>query len=418
MSSSTPSTNGHVNGNKGSMPLHRHLSTIAIHADDLLNTTIPDVAPPIHLSSTFHYSSDPSQLVPARDQPSPHPTDAHVYSRETTPNTTRLELLLAGLLHADCVCYGSGLAALHALYVFLNPKRVAIGLAYHGTHGVLGLHAKVSGAKILGLDCPEEDLHEGDVVHLETPVNPTGEAFSIRKYAEKAHRRGAVLVVDSTFAAPGLQDPFVQGADVVMHSGTKYLGGHSDLLWGVLSTENHDWIRGLREERTYLGSVMGGLESWLGVRSLRTLELRVQRQSENATKLVEWLSGVLEGTAASEGDGQVVKDLVESVKHASLQKADMVWLKEQMPGGFGPVFVILMKEEAFARRFPSKLTLFHHATSLGGVESLIEWRAMSDTHCDPRICRVSVGAEHWEDLRDDLLAGLKALHNEEKRNGA
>ena len=403
-----------MNGNHASRP-SLHPSTLAIHADDPLNT-VPDVGPPLHLSSTFRYPSDPSLLIPARDAPAPQPTDAHIYSRETAPSTTRLETILESLLLAPCVCYGSGLASLHALYVYLNPKTVSIGGGYHGSHGVLGLHAKVSGAKIVGLDCEDGELGEGDVVHLETPINPTGEALDIRKYADKAHARGAVLIVDSTFGPPSLQEPFSLGADVVMHSGTKYLGGHSDLLWGVLSTRKDGWVAGLRDERTYLGSVMGGMESWLGLRSLRTLEVRVKRQSETATRLVEWLNAVVTGLELSDGtSSEVIKAIqaqVLAVKHASLQKADQEWVKRQMGGGYGPVFAIFMKEEILARRFPSKLALFHHATSLGGVESLIEWRAMSDKTTDPKLCRVSVGLEHWEDLKNDFTQGFLDLHRE------
>lgn len=242
-------------------------------------------------------------------------------------------------------------------------------------------------------------------MHLETPVNPTGEAFCIAKFAEKAHARGAVLLVDATFGPPGLQDPIGCGADVVVHSGTKYLGGHSDLLCGVLASGREGWVEGLRGERAFLGSVMGGLEGWLGVRSLRTLEVRVRRQSGSCERLVGWLWGLLE----EEG---WVGDVVERVQHASLQKGDMRWLREQMPNGFGPVFAVTMKSEWLARRLPSKLELFHHATSLGGVESLIEWRAMSDEKVDTRLLRISVGLEHWEDLRDDLMRGFRALREE------
>lgn len=110
----------------------------------------------------------------------------------------------------------------------------------------------------------------------------------------------------------------------------------------------------------------------------------------------------------------MVGEAVEKVQHASLQVADMEWLRDQMPNGYGPVFAITMKSESLARRLPSKLELFHHATSLGGVESLIEWRAMSDKTVDTRLLRISVGLEHWEDLRDDLMRGFKALREEEK----
>ncbi|CAD6573311.1 MAG: hypothetical protein ASARMPRED_005990 [Alectoria sarmentosa] len=395
-----------------SPPSIHHPSTLAIHADDQLNRSA-DVAPALHVSTTFRYASNPEDLVTIKDFKWPLPNDMHVYSRLTAPTSTRLEILLMPLLHAPCLTYSSGLAALHGLYVFLNPKRISIGIGYHGSHGVLGLQKKMTGCEILGLECAEEELGPGDVIHLETPVNPTGEAFCIEKYARKAHARGAFLLVDATFGPPGLQDPFVWGADVVMHAGTKYLGGHSDMLCGVLASNKKGWVEELREERTYLGSVMGSLEGWLGVRSLRTLEIRVQRQSSNCQQLVGWISGMLEG---AEG-GETVREAVEKVQHASLQVADMEWLRDQMPNGYGPVFAIAMKSESLARRLPSKLELFHHATSLGGVESLIEWRAMSDMTVDTRLLRVSVGLEHWEDLRDDLMRGFKALREEEK-NGA
>jgi len=200
-----------------------------------------------------------------------------------------------------------------------------------------------------------------------------------------------------------------------MHSGTKYFGGHSDLLCGVVSVrpDRPDWVETLREERLFLGSVMGSLEGWLGVRSLRTLELRVERQSQNAQRLVDWLVG--EVAAAGEGRESAVGELVDRVMHASQQKEakeEGSWLRKQMPNGYGPVFALFMKDENKARGLPSKLHLFHHATSLGGIESLIEWRAMSDKTCDKRLLRVSVGVEGWEDLKEDLLQGFKALKAE------
>jgi cystathionine beta-lyase/cystathionine gamma-synthase len=106
---------------------------------------------------------------------------------------------------------------------------VSIGGGYHGAHAVLGIHSRLTGLQKLPLDCPAEDLQAGDIIHLETPINPTGDAYDIAYYAEKAHSSGALLVVDSTLGPPPLQDPFAHGADVVIHSGTKYFGGHSDL---------------------------------------------------------------------------------------------------------------------------------------------------------------------------------------------
>lgn len=401
-------------------------ATLGVHADDPINS-YTDVAPALHVSSTFRYPHDPEKLQPVNDLDIPDrqpgaavAADAHVYSRLTAPNSSRLELLLTSLIGAPCLTYTSGLAAFNALLVYLNPKVVAIGAGYHGCHGVLDIYKKLTKCKIVDLfdekSWDEAGLGKGDVVHLETPVNPTGKAFNIQHYAEQAHKRGAVLTIDATFAPPPLQDPFKWGADYVMHSGTKYFGGHSDMLCGVVAVgKNRDgWEKdywNMYGERLHLGAVMGSMEGWLGVRSLRTLELRVMRQSENADKLVAYLHGCL--TGAEQGDdAEAVKSAITKIEHASLQASEMDWLKKQMPKGFGPVFSIWLKTSQQARRLPSKLDLFHHATSLGGVESLIEWRRMSDDTVEDTLCRVSIGVEAWEDLRDDIVRGCKELARE------
>jgi cystathionine beta-lyase/cystathionine gamma-synthase len=389
-------------------------ATLALHADDHLNS-IQDVAPPIHVSTTFRYPKDPEALRPFHEEHDDR-QEQHIYSRDTTHSSTRLEAILASLLHAPCLTYSSGLSALHALLTFLNPKAIAIGDGYHGSHGVLGLHKRLTGCKILPLDCKPEDLGQGDLICLETPVNPTGNAFNIQHYANLAHSRGAYLSVDSTFAPPPLQDPFRWGADVVMHSGTKYIGGHSDMLCGILAVKRKEWLPQMLQDRLYMGNVMGGLEGWLGVRSLRTLELRVKRQSETALLIVDALDGALSGhtvgTGLSQGDVEAVKAAVAEVKHASLQASDMSWLRKQMANGYGPVFAIVMKNTEFAKRLPSKLHLFHHATSLGGVESLIEWRTMTDRTVEKTLLRVSIGVEDARDLLDDLLQAFRALVEE------
>jgi cystathionine gamma-synthase len=301
------------------------------------------------------------------------------------------------------------------MLVYLNPRVVAIGAGYHGCHGVLQIFQKLTKCKIVDLfdekswdnEAEGWSLGKGDVVHLETPVNPTGNAYDIRYFAE--------------FAPPPLLDPFKFGADFVMHSGTKYFGGHSDMLCGVvaISKARESWKEDywtMFGERLHLGAVMGNMEGWLGVRSLRTLELRVLRQSESAGKLVWFLNQAVTGKDESE-EAKAVKAVVAGVEHASLQEKDMArgedgkigWLKEQMPNGFGPVFGMHLKKAVYAKCLPSKLHLFHHATSLGGVESLIEWRKMSDATVAETLVRVSVGIENWEDLKRDIVNGCKAL---------
>jgi cystathionine gamma-synthase len=397
------------------------LSTLAVHADDPINSST-DVAPALHVSTTFRYPHDPDKLNVKDDldidrAPTDFiPADSHVYSRITAPNTSRLELMLSEILGAPTLTYSSGLAAFHAMVVHVNPKVIAIGAGYHGCHGVLKIFQKLTHCKIVDLfdESSWGELGKGDMVHLETPVNPTGHAYNIEYFAELAHKRGAVLTMDATFAPPPLQDPFKHGADYVMHSGTKYFGGHSDMLCGVVAVSKNmpNWESkywGLNGERMFLGNIMGSLEGWLGVRSLRTLELRVLRQSGNCENIVGWLDGCLRG---KDGDGEAVRAVVEKIDHASLQKEDMHWLKKQMPNGFGPVFSIWLRSGELAKRLPSKLHLFHHATSLGGVESLIEWRRMSDQGVEDTLCRISVGVENWEDLKNDLSQAFRALASE------
>ncbi|KAJ6156423.1 hypothetical protein N7497_005308 [Penicillium chrysogenum] len=359
-----------------------HPSTKALHADDVLNL-VTDVAPPIHLSTTFRYPNDPDQLVPSEDPVDEFNGKNYVYSREFAPNATRFESVLSSLLGGHAVSYSTGLAALHAALTLLNPRRISVGEGYHGSHEVIS-------------------------VVSQTPVNPLGTAFSIEEHAHKAHSRGAFLIVDSTFAPPGLQDPFLWGADIVMHSGSKYFGGHSDMLCGVLATKRADWTKQLFEDRIALGSVMGNMESWLGIRSLRTLEVRVQRASQNSAKLISWLHAAMQASSPAVGSEEmIVQSVLKKIYHASLQ--DEPWLQKQMPNGFGPVFSIVLDNEEFAKVLPTKLHFFQHATSLGGVESLIEWRALSDPRVDRKLLRVSVGLENWEDLKNDLLQAFKSL---------
>ncbi|KAF4637050.1 hypothetical protein G7Y89_g1048 [Cudoniella acicularis] len=389
------------------------LSSKTIHADDFLNKG-QDVAPPLHVSTTYRYNRDPDKLKTWKELDPDTPFEGHIYSRHTAPNTTRFEAILSDILKGPAITYASGLSAFHALLIYLNPKRISIGDGYHGCHGVIDIHQKLTGLKKLDLDCLAEELQPGDIIHVETPLNPVGTAYNLAAFAAKAHSRGAFLTVDATFGPPPLQDPFLWGADVVMHSGTKYIGGHSDMLCGILAVnpERKGWYEGMARERLHLGNVMGNMEGWLGVRSLRTLEVRVERQSSNTTNLVAWLDATLHSEKESSSeDSKAIQKVLEKIEHASLQKDDIDdgWLLKQMPNGFGPVFSITMKDERFARRFPGKLDLFHHATSLGGVESLIEWRTMTDSSVDTRLLRVSVGIEGWEDLRDDLLQGFKAL---------
>ncbi|KAJ5730739.1 uncharacterized protein N7483_005247 [Penicillium malachiteum] len=387
-----------------------HPTTRAIHADDFV-TPHRAIAPGMHTAVNFRYARDPEHLVPEENKDPNAPDDSHVYSRYTAPNSKRLEVLLRSLMGGEVITYSTGLSAFHAMVILLNPKKIFIGDGYHGCHGVIDIIQRLSGVQKLELTDIDQ-AGPGDIIHVETPLNPTGEARNLAYYRAKATKKGAYLTVDATFAPPPLQNPLDLGADIVMHSGTKYVGGHSDMLCGllVISTKGVEkgWMKTLHTDRQYIGSVMGSFEGWLGIRSARTMQLRVMRQAETAQKLAAWLQD------QSKDQSSPVGKVISRVQHASLQADDLKdgWLQKQMPGGFGPVFSIWAHNLDHARRLPSRMYVFQHATSLGGVESLMEWRAMSDASCDNRLLRISCGIEEFEDLKADILQRVESLVRE------
>ncbi|CDK25525.1 unnamed protein product [Kuraishia capsulata CBS 1993] len=369
------------------------ISTKLIHDDDS-TARVPDVVQPINVSTTYRYSNNPDDLVPVTQRSDEEQLSELIYSRLNHPNSVKAETILEGILGGHVVVYSSGLAAFFAALTYYNPKTLAIGKGYHGCHGIANIFSRLNGLNQIGLDDDFSVLQKGDIVHLETPVNPEGTAFDIKYYADKAHERGAFLTVDATFAPPPLQDPFLWGADLVLHSATKYFGGHSDLLAGVLVTKDPKVKLQLFHDRVYLGTNIPNLESYLLNRSLRTYELRILKQSKSAEEVVKYLN-----------DNIAKYPVLTKVYHASLQTDAFV--KEQLTGGYGPTFSIEVSEAEIAKTLPSRLKYFHHATSLGGVESLIEWRALTDASVQPTLLRISIGIEDSKDLIEDLDQALR-----------
>lgn len=363
-------------------------STAGLHSDDGIETAL-DIAAPIHVSTTFAYPENLENETPGLED-----LDSRlIYSRLNQPNVDRVEAVLSKIIGGEAVAYSNGLAAFHAAMVFYNPKVVMVGQGYSGVAGILSLLNRNYGTKIIDLDDDPSLLNEGDVIHLETPVNPHAKARDIEKYAAIAKSRGAKLVIDATFAPPPLFDPFKWGADMIMHSGSKYFGGHSDALSGVLAVRTREEREKLRLDRLLLGTILPSLESWALLRSLRTYNLRIKQQSESANTIVAYLVKHIDELP-----------LLQEVSHASLQEEDFV--KRQLPLGGGPVFQIAAINQESAMKLPAKLKYFHHCTSLGGVESMIEWRIMSDTKIAPNILRVSIGLEETNDLLRDLVEAL------------
>jgi cystathionine gamma-synthase len=346
--------------------------TLAIHADGGIET-VSDVAPPLHVATTFA-AGDPAGTF---------------YSRIEQPTRARLEAVLGALDGGEAITYSSGLAAVTAAISVLRPKRVAIGRGgYFGTHGAIDAFIPW-GVEKVPLDAP---VGEGDLVWLETPLNPTCELQDVAAHATRAKAARARLVVDGTFATPILQRPLDLGADVVLHSTSKYLSGHSDALGGVLVTRDEKLAVALRSARTYAGSVPGSLETWLTLRGVRTLGLRVRHQTATATRLAAWL-----------------EPRVARVWHPSLASHPGHALAARQMRGPGPMLSFELASEEAARELPRRLRLFTDATSLGGVESLIEWRRKLDASAPPTLLRVSVGLEEPEDLIADLAEGLAAV---------
>ncbi|KAJ5728854.1 cystathionine beta-lyase [Penicillium malachiteum] len=270
------------------------MSTSAIHVDDFASAH-KGIAPAIHVAVNYRYDRDPANLVPGENRDPHNPENSFVYSRYSAPNSSRFEMVLKEIFGGKVMTYSTGLAAFHAIMVLLNPKRVFIDDGYHGVHAKIDLMTKLTGVKKYNLD-QLEYLAAGDVIHIETP----------------AHEAGAYLNVDATFGPPPLQDPLHLGADIVMHSGTKYIGGHSDMMCGILVVHSmrvdRGWYKTLYSQRMVMGNVMGNLEGWLGLRSLRTLEIRVKRQSDTAKTLVEWIHRELQNPDSD------ISRVVESIK--------------------------------------------------------------------------------------------------------
>ncbi|KAJ2547271.1 hypothetical protein EV175_005290 [Coemansia sp. RSA 1933] len=391
------------------------VSTQSIHGDAHLRTTA-DVVPPISVTTTFGYAKDKVDGCNyGLDQ-------QYVYSRDTTPTVTKAEATLSTLTEGYAVLYGSGLSAALAVLIEHKPKKIAMGSCYFGVRNVVQQYqALVPGATVVNVDCALDGV---DLVWIESPINPTGEVLDICSYALRAHAAGAILVVDSTLAPPPLSYPFRQGADIVVHSATKYLGGHCDLLAGVVVTKSAKSIESLRFARKTLGLGAGSLEAWLLLRSLRTLEVRVKQQSKTTARLVAMLENHRRMACATACHNPTAADLslgrrIVSVQHATLQFASCSSspsrncagfdVTKQHPEGFGAVFAVRFATKEQAVFVARHLKLHRFATSLGGVESLVDWRHGWDSTADPALLRVSVGLEGYEDLADDWKQALLAL---------
>jgi cystathionine gamma-synthase len=330
-----------------------------------------------------------------------HAGEVAGYARDGQPTMAALERAVGALEEGVAVAFSSGMAAAAALLEDLpvGARVLAPDGAYQGTRELLGRRQaagrlSVTLVDIADTDAVDERLDGVDLLWIESPTNPLVEVADIPALVEAAHRAGARVVVDSTLATPLLQQPLQWGADAVLHSATKFLSGHSDLISGVVVVPDQAAAEQLVAVRTITGALPGSLESFLVLRGLRTLPVRLERAQENATELARRL----------EAHGAV-----ECVHFPGLPGTRTHDRARRLLRGPGAVLSFELRAGAEAAdRLCQAVEVITHATSLGGVESLIERRSRypSEAHLPPGLLRLSVGCEHIEDLWDDLRRGL------------
>jgi len=368
--------------------------TLAIHGGQAHEPVTGAVMPPVFQTSTYA-------------QPRVGEHTGYEYARTQNPTREALERALASLEGGtDGICFASGSAATSTVQQLLSAgdKVVCGDDVYGGTWRqftkVYARHGLEYSFVDLATVPPEEAIPEGTkLVWLESPTNPLLKVADIRALAERAHAVGALVAVDNTFATPIFQRPLSLGADLVVHSTTKYIGGHSDVVGGAVVTADPELAARLRFLQNAIGAVPGPWDCWLTLRGIKTLALRMARHQENAVALAEWL-------IARPDVARVWYPMHPSHPHHAVAKRQM--------SGFGGMISFELKADlAAARKFCESTEIFTLAESLGGVESLLELpAAMTHASVPPDIraavgiadglVRLSVGVEHVEDLKADL----------------
>ncbi len=382
---------------------HMKFNTKTIHAGQKPEETSGSVMPPVFFTSTY-----------AQEAPNKH--KGHEYARVTNPTRTALENLLSGLEDARYTCaFASGCAAMDALLKMLRPGDhvVATNDLYGGSYRLFKEVFEPFGISFSFVDMRSVDnvgkaiTPDTRMLWVETPTNPLLNIADIAGIAGLGKHHGAYTVVDNTFASPALQQPLNQGADAVVHSTTKYLGGHSDLIGGAVSTSNDEIYENLTFQTKTTGAVPGPMDCYLALRGIKTLSLRVERSCQNARALADYLrnhpmTGDVRYPGHSDHPGHEI---------AAKQMSDF--------GGMVS-FSLKSDDQESAEKFMSNTSVFTLAESLGGVESLISHPA-SMTHASiPKnireeaglkdsLIRLSVGIEDIDDLIADLDSAFDSL---------
>lgn len=322
------------------------------------------------------------------------------YGREANPTWTALEDALGALEGGTCQVFASGMAAIDALLDLLPPGAtvvVAAG-AYLGTRARLADLVERGRLELRPVDITDTDAtltacDGADLLWLESPTNPLMAVADLPALTAGARAREVRSVVDNTFATPLRQRPLELGADVVVHSVTKFLAGHSDVLLGATVTADEDLAAQLQRRRTLLGSVPGSLATWLALRGLRTVALRLDRAEANADQLARRLHA---------------HPTVSRVRYPGLPDDPGHARAATQMRGFGAMLAFEVADAATADAVCEQVRLAVHATSLGGVETTLERRSMhaGEEAVPAGLIRLSVGCEHVEDLWADLQQAL------------
>jgi cystathionine gamma-synthase len=392
------------------MPRKEGPSTQSVHLTEHVDPTTRAILPPIVENAAYAFDDfDTWRAVALGEKP------GDIYSRNSNPTTRRLEEKVAALETAEsATSFATGMAAISStLLALLSPSLQAVTV--RDAYGATYLHF----TQILprfGITCRvcETDDHRAieaaiqdgcDVLYLESPTNPTLKVLDLARLIEAAHRMDAIAIVDNTFATPINQNPIVLGADLVIHSATKYLGGHGDVLGGLVCGRR-DLVEKIFRYRELTGPSLDAFSAYLLLRSLKTLGLRVERQNENALTLAHFLEG---------------HPKIERVYYPGLESHPGHEIARQQMSGFGGVLSFELKGGLnVAARFLPRLRYAYMAANLGQVETIVGPSALT-SHVElseeeraasgvpEGLIRYAVGIEDVQDLRDDLDAALAGL---------
>jgi cystathionine gamma-lyase len=371
-----------------------HIDTLAIHGGVEPEPTTGAIMTPIYQTSTYVQSA-----------PAEH--SGYEYSRSDNPTRTALQNSIAALEGGHYgLAFASGLAAIDTILRLLNPgDHVIVGNdVYGGTHRLFDQVIARYGIQFSWVDLADENAvaavlrPETKLLWLETPTNPMMHLADVQALAGQVPD-SVLVVVDNTFASPVIQQPLALGADIVMHSTTKYLGGHSDVVGGALVTNDEVLYQRLKFLQNAVGAVPGPMDCFLTLRGIKTLHLRVERHSHNALAIARMLED---------------HPKVQRVLYPGLESHPQYALAQKQMRYPGGMISLILADEAAARQVCTGTRLFALAESLGGVESLIEHphsmthasTADSDIAVPPGLVRLSVGVEHLDDLITDVKQAL------------